>query len=177
MTIIDRARAFIGLSDPAPKWPPDRLSLALQGGGSFGAFTWGVLDRLLEEPGIDFDAISGASAGAVNAVLMAAGMVDGGPDEARACLERGAYLSFSGIVTFKNAAPVREAATLCPLDRLLVETDSPFLAPVPHRGTRNEPGLVSLVGAFVAELKGLEPSTVAASSSEAASRAFAIAAS
>ncbi len=64
----------------------DRVSLALQRGGSFGAFTWGVLDRLLEEPGIGFDAISGASAGAVDAVLMAAGMVDGGPDEARARL-------------------------------------------------------------------------------------------
>ena len=88
MTIIDRARAIIGLADPVPKWPPDRLSLALQGGGSFGAFTWGVLDRLLEEPAIDFDAISGASAGAVNAVLMAAGMVDGGPDEARARLSQ-----------------------------------------------------------------------------------------
>jgi NTE family protein len=86
MTFIDRARAFIGLADPVPKWPPDRLSLALQGGGSFGAFTWGVLDRLLEEPAIGFDAISGASAGAVNAVVMAAGMVDGGPEEARARL-------------------------------------------------------------------------------------------
>jgi TatD DNase family protein len=101
----------------------------------------------------------------------------GGPTEARRCLDAGMFVSFSGIVTFKNAAPVREAVTLCPLDRLLVETDSPFLAPVPHRGTRNEPGYVSLVGAFVAELKRLEPSTVAASSSEAASRAFAIAAS
>ena len=86
MTLIDRARAFIGLADPIPKWPPERLSLALQGGGSFGAFTWGVLDRLLEEPDIGFDAISGASAGAVNAVLMAAGLIDGGQDEARARL-------------------------------------------------------------------------------------------
>jgi NTE family protein len=86
MTLIDRACAFFGLADPAPKWPPHRLSLALQGGGSFGAFTWGVLDRLLEEPEIGFDAISGASAGAVNAVLMAAGMVDGGQDEAKARL-------------------------------------------------------------------------------------------
>ena len=51
MSLLKRARAFIGLADPCPKWPPDRLSLALQGGGSFGAFTWGVLDRLLEEPG------------------------------------------------------------------------------------------------------------------------------
>src|SRR5271167_4321805 len=74
MTIIDRARAFIGLAEPAPKWPPDRLSLALQGGGSFGAFTWGVLDRLLEQPDCEFDAISGASVGAVNAVLLACGL-------------------------------------------------------------------------------------------------------
>jgi TatD DNase family protein len=74
----------------------------------------------------------------------------GGPDEARACLERGAVLSFSGIVTFKNAADVREAARLCPVDRLLVETDAPFLAPVPHRGHPNEPAWVALVGAAVA---------------------------
>ena len=86
MTFIDRARAIIGLAEPLPKWPPDRLSLALQGGGSFGAFTWGVLDRVLEEQKIGFDAISGASAGAVNAVVMAAGMADGGRDEARARL-------------------------------------------------------------------------------------------
>ena len=58
----------------------------------------------------------------------------GGPEEARRCLDIGASLSFSGVVTFKNAADVREAAALCPLDRLLVETDSPFLTPVPHGG-------------------------------------------
>jgi NTE family protein len=63
------------------------LSLALQGGGAFGAFTWGVLDQLLEE-GIELDAISGASAGAINAVLLASGLAKGGPDEARASLER-----------------------------------------------------------------------------------------
>src|SRR5271163_3593807 len=57
---------------------PRKLSLALQGGGSFGAFTWGVLDRLLDEPDCDLDAISGASAGAVNAVLLACGLVEGG---------------------------------------------------------------------------------------------------
>src|SRR5271166_3215211 len=72
---------------PAP-WPPENLSLALQGGGSFGAFTWGVLDRLLEEPDIDFDAVSGSSAGAVNAVLLASGMIDGGREGARARLEQ-----------------------------------------------------------------------------------------
>src|SRR5215207_4134854 len=65
-----------------------RLSLALQGGGVFGAFTWGVLDRLLEEDNLELDAVSGASAGAINAVLLASGLAKGGPDEARASLER-----------------------------------------------------------------------------------------
>src|ERR1044071_8768801 len=65
-----------------------RLSLALQGGGAFGAFTWGVLDRLLEADTITFDAVSGASAGAMNAVLLASGLAQGGPEEARASLER-----------------------------------------------------------------------------------------
>ena len=78
----------------------------------------------------------------------------GGPDEARRCLDLGAYLSFSGIVTFKSAPEVREAAALCPLDRLLVETDAPFLAPVPHRGEPNEPAWVAVVGEAVAEVRG-----------------------
>jgi NTE family protein len=69
------------------EWPPRRLALALQGGGSFGAFTWGALDRLLEEESIAFDAFSGASAGAVNAVLLASGLVTGGRDGARKTLE------------------------------------------------------------------------------------------
>ena len=64
------------------------LSLALQGGGSFGAFTWGVLDRLLEDEAISFDAVSGASAGAVNAVLLASGLVEGGSEAAKHKLER-----------------------------------------------------------------------------------------
>ena len=84
----------------------------------------------------------------------------GGPDEARRCLELGAHLSFSGIVTFKAAGDVREAAALCPLDRVLVETDSPFLAPVPHRGQRNQPAYVPLVGAAVAAAKGVDVAVV-----------------
>src|SRR5277367_6023305 len=67
---------------------PRKLSLALQGGGSFGAFTWGVLDRLLDEPDCDLDAISGASAGAVNAVLLACGLVEGGRSGAQSRLRR-----------------------------------------------------------------------------------------
>ncbi|WP_147706920.1 patatin-like phospholipase family protein [Microvirga massiliensis] len=65
-----------------------RLSLALQGGGSFGAFTWGVLDRLLESEDIAYDAVSGASAGAVNAVLLASGLREGGPEAAKVRLAR-----------------------------------------------------------------------------------------
>ncbi len=85
----------------------------------------------------------------------------GGADEARRCLDLGAYLSFSGIVTFKAADDVREAAALCPLDRMLVETDSPYLAPVPHRGRPNRPALVPLVGAAVAAAGGHEVEAVA----------------
>jgi TatD DNase family protein len=96
----------------------------------------------------------------------------GGPDEARRCLGLGASLSFSGVVTFKNAAEVREAVALCPLDRLLVETDSPFLTPVPHRGTPNEPSRVPLVGAAVAKVKGLEAAEVAEASTANARRGF-----
>jgi TatD DNase family protein len=86
----------------------------------------------------------------------------GGPDEVQACLDRGAYVSFSGIVTFKSADDVRAAAARCPIDRILVETDSPYLAPVPHRGRPNRPALVPLVGAAVAEAKGLPVEEVAA---------------
>jgi len=85
----------------------------------------------------------------------------GGAAEAARCLSIGAYLSFSGIVTFKGASDVREAAELCPLDRLLVETDSPFLAPVPHRGKPNRPALVTLVGAAIADVKAISVETVA----------------
>jgi TatD DNase family protein len=77
----------------------------------------------------------------------------GGPDEADRCLRAGMYVSFSGIITFKNAADVRAAAARCPLDRLLVETDSPFLAPVPHRGRANEPAYLPLVGETIATVK------------------------
>jgi NTE family protein len=81
-----RGRATVSPRDREPaSWS---LSLGLQGGGSFGAFTWGVLDRLLEEPGITFDVISGTSAGAVNAVALASGLAEGGPGAARRALER-----------------------------------------------------------------------------------------
>jgi TatD DNase family protein len=96
----------------------------------------------------------------------------GGPEEARRCLDLGASLSFSGVVTFKNASDVREAAALCPLDRLLVETDSPFLTPVPHRGTPNEPSRVPLVGAAIAQVRGVDTAEVAATTTANARRAY-----
>ncbi|HLX88574.1 MAG TPA: TatD family hydrolase [Acidimicrobiales bacterium] len=98
----------------------------------------------------------------------------GGPDEARRCLDLGAYLSFSGIVTFANAQDVRDAAALCPLDRLLIETDAPFLAPVPHRGRTNQPAYVSLVGEAVATVRGVPADVVASSSNAAAVEIFAL---
>jgi TatD DNase family protein len=85
----------------------------------------------------------------------------GGPAEARRALDLGAWLSFSGIVSFPNAGDVREAAALTPDDRLLVETDSPFLAPVPHRGRPNEPSYLPAVGAALAAARGTTPEAVA----------------
>lgn len=85
----------------------------------------------------------------------------GGEDEARAALDRGAHLSFSGIVTFKNAPEVRAAAALTPADRYLVETDSPYLAPVPHRGQPNRPAWVVAVGQGLAAARGVALDVVA----------------
>lgn len=85
----------------------------------------------------------------------------GGADEAQAALDRGAYLSFSGIVSFPSADDVRDAAAMCPLDRLLVETDSPYLAPVPLRGKPNTPANLPLVGEALARIHGVALETVA----------------
>ncbi|MEM9034844.1 MAG: TatD family hydrolase [Actinomycetota bacterium] len=93
----------------------------------------------------------------------------GGPTEARRALDLGAHLSFSGIVTFPSAPELREAAVLCPLDRLLVETDSPYLAPVPHRGKPNRPAWVAVVGEAVAEVRG-EPADLVAEATSATTR-------
>ncbi|HTZ07486.1 MAG TPA: TatD family hydrolase [Acidimicrobiales bacterium] len=99
----------------------------------------------------------------------------GGPEEARRCLDLGAYLSFSGIVTFKGAPEVRDACALCPLDRLLVETDAPFLAPVPHRGQENRPAWVATVGEAVAVVKGVTAPELSRTTVAATGAAFALA--
>ncbi len=96
----------------------------------------------------------------------------GGPEEAKRMLDLGAYLSFSGIVTFKNADEPRAAAKMCPADRLLVETDAPFLTPVPHRGHLNEPAFVAIVGAAVANLRDVDELELAESSSANAASMF-----
>lgn len=96
----------------------------------------------------------------------------GGPDEARQCLDRGAALSFSGIVTFKTAADIRAAAALCPHDRMLVETDSPYLAPVPNRGKPNRPAWVPLVGECLAVIRDVPLDRIRLSTGDAARRLF-----
>ena len=79
----------------------------------------------------------------------------GGVEEARQSLDRGFALSFGGVLTFPKAENVREAARMTPYDRLLVETDAPYLAPVPHRGKRNEPAFAADTARFVAKLRGM----------------------
>lgn len=84
-----------------------------------------------------------------------------GPELARAALALGFYISFSGILTFKKADEVRAVAAEVPLDRLLVETDAPYLAPVPHRGKDNEPSFVAHTAAKLAEMRSLGSKEVA----------------
>jgi len=91
---------------------------------------------------------------------------------ARAALERGFYISFSGIVTFKTAQDLRDIAAWIPLDRLLIETDSPYLAPVPHRGKTNNPSFVPLVAQQIARVRGCSVEEVGRASSDNFSRLF-----
>ncbi|MEI7703886.1 MAG: TatD family hydrolase [Deltaproteobacteria bacterium] len=99
----------------------------------------------------------------------------GDRDAARAYLDLGLHISVAGIVTFKTAEAIREAVRFVPRDRLLVETDSPFLAPVPFRGKRNEPAHVALVAAKVAEVWGTTPAEVAEVTTANAKRFFRLA--
>ncbi|CUW44473.1 hydrolase, TatD family [Brucella vulpis] len=87
-------------------------------------------------------------------------------------IELGGYISFSGILTFKNSADIREVASIVPRDRLLVETDAPYLAPVPHRGKRNEPSFVQHTAAVLAETIGVSPEEIAAINSDNVFRLF-----
>jgi len=91
---------------------------------------------------------------------------------ADAALELGLYISVSGIATFKNSTPLRDVIKTVPLDRLLVETDAPYLAPVPHRGKTNEPAFVVHTAAMLAELKGIAPGELAAATTDNFFRLF-----
>lgn len=96
----------------------------------------------------------------------------GSLDYAKSCLALGCYISLSGIVTFKKAGDLPEVAKICPLDRLLIETDSPFLAPVPYRGKTNEPAYVVEVAKKIAELRGISVGEVAQATTANAKRVF-----
>jgi TatD DNase family protein len=87
-------------------------------------------------------------------------------------LDLGLYVSFSGVLTFKNSQELRDIARDVPMDRLLVETDAPFLAPVPNRGKRNEPAFVAATAAVLAEVKGVTPDAMATATTENALRLF-----
>lgn len=108
--------------------------------------------RIMEEEGAGTDA--GGMGGVMHCFTESL-------DVARAAMAMGFYISFSGIVTFKSAKELQAVALAVPLERMLIETDSPYLAPVPHRGKMNEPGLVCHVAEFIANLKGLPLELVA----------------
>lgn len=91
---------------------------------------------------------------------------------ARAALDLGFYISFSGILTFRNAEDLRQVARLVPLDRLLIETDSPYLAPVPHRGKPNQPAYVPFVAQQLAQLRQTEVEAIASATSANFERLF-----
>lgn len=96
----------------------------------------------------------------------------GNQAQAQRFVEAGSYLSFSGILTFKNAEPIREAAKWAPLDRILVETDAPFLAPEPYRGKRNEPAYVLQTAGALAKLKGIALEEIDSITDQNAERLF-----
>jgi TatD DNase family protein len=113
--------------------------------------------RILREEGAGTDA--GGVAGVMHCFTESL-------EVAQAAIEMGFYISFSGIVTFKSARELQAVALALPLDRILIETDSPYLAPVPQRGKMNEPGFVAHVGQFLANLKGVPVEQMARQTSD-----------
>ncbi|MBY6054420.1 TatD family hydrolase [Cytobacillus firmus] len=98
----------------------------------------------------------------------------GSPEIAQECVDMNFYISLGGPVTFKNAKKPKEVADVIPLDKLLIETDCPYLTPHPHRGKRNEPSYVKLVAEQIAEIKGLSTEEVAQATTENAKKLFGI---
>ncbi len=99
----------------------------------------------------------------------------GSAEMARELLDRGWYLGFTGVITFKNARRALEVLEMCPLDRILIETDCPYMAPAPHRGERNDPRFLPLMAAKVAEVKSLTLDEAARLTTENGKRFFGIA--
>lgn len=110
-----------------------------------------------------------AEAGPLNGVMHS---FTGSLETAQACLELGLHISFAGMVTFKNNHALRAVAAAVPLDRILIETDCPYLAPSPHRGKRNEPAFVKLTAECLAAVRGLSPDEFAAVTTANARRLF-----
>ena len=98
----------------------------------------------------------------------------GSAEMAKELVKRGWYIGFTGVVTFKNARKAVEVAASVPLDRLLIETDCPYMAPEPHRGQRNDPSLVPLVAKKIAEIRGISTEEAAAASWRSAARLFSL---
>ena len=99
----------------------------------------------------------------------------GSLETAQELVRRGWYIGFTGVVTFKNARKALEVAEWAPLSRILIETDCPYMAPEPHRGQRNAPGLVPLVAKKIAELKGISEEQVAKATWENARKLYRLA--
>jgi TatD DNase family protein len=116
-----------------------------------------------------FEILSEDSEGTVSGVFHC---FSGDAAMAKRAIELGFYVSFSGIVTFRSAELVRQAAAVVPLDRLLVETDAPYLAPVPHRGKRNEPALIVEVVKTLADVQGVTVEDLVEATSDAFERLF-----
>lgn len=95
-----------------------------------------------------------------------------GAETASACLAMGLFISFAGMLTYKNAADLRAVAATIPADRIMVETDCPYLTPVPHRGKRNEPAYVALTAACLAEVRGVPPEQIGEQTTANARRLF-----
>lgn len=116
-------------------------------------------------------ALLGARRGRLRGVMHC---FSGSYETARECLDLGLYIAFGGALTFKNAAVRREIARKLPLERLLVETDCPYMTPEPLRGTRNEPRLVRLVAEALAAARGADAEEIAAATAENARRLFCV---
>lgn len=98
----------------------------------------------------------------------------GSPESASILLDMGFYLGFDGPITFKNARKAPDVIRMCPLDRLVLETDSPYLSPEPFRGRRNEPARIPLIGTRMAEIRGEDPAVIAAATYANACRLFSL---